>query len=127
MGVFPDLFGRFEELVVGCVVVVFTVVSCVRTANARARLVGSAAMVLHEVLTISEYHQVPASIVDKDADPTMHHIPADVIVIFPCLRRLDRKCEVAAAASRAILTQNFSWPEIFSAYSSFHRAALGDV
>lgn len=55
-GVLPNLFGRFKQLVVTCVIIVFTIDDRVRAADVGPILVGPTLVVDGQVFAVSMYH-----------------------------------------------------------------------
>lgn len=89
VGVFPDLFRRLEQAVVGAVVVVFAVVGRVSPTDLGAVFIIAAAVIGENVFAVSVDHQEPDIFIDENGTVAMHDVPPHVIVIFPAGRRFD--------------------------------------
>lgn len=107
-GVFPQLIGRLEELVVAPVVVVFAIIRRISSTDLRSREVDSATIVGHQILTIAENQEKPRSTIDKNRRSPVHDVPPHVVEVLPCRWSFDGECEIAATASRTIRAQHFA-------------------
>ena len=116
MSVLPKLLGRFEELVIDTIVVVLAFVRCVCATDLRTSVVCTASMIFLEMFAVTRDQQIPGFTVDEDGERAVHQVPANVIKLFPRLRRINPHCEVAAASSRAVTAQHFAGFEIFSSH-----------
>lgn len=114
LGVFEDLFGDLEELVVEERIVVFADLRTVVTADLRTVLVDTTAVVCLQVPAVGEDLQVPRPFVNEDYDAAVDHVPVDVFEVLPFGRSFDWQCEVAAAVSGAMLAENFAFRQIFA-------------
>ena len=121
VSVLPDLFRSLKQTIMGRIIVVFTVLRGVVPADLRASLIGSAVVVRLQVLAICQHHDVPRLFVNEHAHISVHHVPPDVIKVFPRFRSLNRKCEIATTPPRAVGTKDFTRFEVFSLDACFRR------
>src|SRR5579872_1906365 len=108
LGVFPELFGRFEQPLVQPFVVVFAIVRAVAPADLRTVVVLGAAMIALQVLAVCIDAEVPGAVVDIDADAPVHHEPPQVVEVFAGGGGVNGNREISAAEGRAVRAQHFS-------------------
>ena len=120
MSVLPQLFGGLEVLIIDPVFVILTVVGCVDSTNLRPSFISAAALIREKVLAVCDDHQKPASVVDKDADWSMHHIPSHVVKVVPLRGRIDSECKVSTAFCSTIAAENLNFLKVLSTNSGWH-------
>gem|GEM_PF-117706 len=113
-GVFPELFGGFEVLVIDAVIVVLAFIRGVGSTDVRSSLVDAAAIVGLNVFAVSGHHQEPVFAVNKDGKGAMEHVPADVVELLSGGGSIDLHGEVSAAAGSAVAAENFAWGQVFA-------------
>ena len=113
--VFVELLGGFEVLLIGPGVVVFAVLRGVLTANLRPGVVNAAQIVRLQMPAGSVDQQIPGAVIHEDRRLLVQQIPADVVVFFPRLRRINGEREVPAALGGAVVAQAFPRPQILAA------------
>ena len=107
-GVFFDLFGYLEILVIHPQVFIFALFGRVIPADVRPCFVCHAAVVLAEQLALVMDEQEPGIALDEHGRPFVEQKPADKLELAPVLRRVDREREITATLARAVRTKHFA-------------------
>lgn len=121
-GILPELFGRLEKFVVAGVVFVFTIVGGIVATDCRPIFVHTAAVIFLQVFAVPKHHQKPRAVFDENRHASMHHVPADVLIIVHCLGRIDGQRKIPTALGRAVVAQDFTRLQVFTAnFWFYHR------
>lgn len=115
VGVFFDLLGALEETVITGVVVEFAVVGRITAANRGAVGVDSAAIVVVDVVALVVNQQIPTVVIHKDRNIPMEHVPAEIVVVLPVNRSVDRESKVSTALGGAVITEHLTRCQILAA------------
>lgn len=108
LGVFPNLFRTFEELVVTRVIIIFAVVRAILPTDRRTVFVNVAQRVRCQVLAVSVDQQVPRIVLDENCTVSVQQIPPQMLEVFNLCGRVDGKREIAATLGRTMLAEHFA-------------------
>ncbi len=124
-GVFPELFGGLEVLVIDAVIVIFAFVSGVCAADIGASFVDAAAVIRLDMFAVSGDDEEPGFAVHEDGEGSVEHVPANVVELLSGGGGIDLHGEIAAAASGAVAAENFAGGQVFPGHGyGGHRGFL---
>ncbi len=106
LGIFGDLLGGLEVLVVHPIVLVLAVVRRVFAAHLWPSGVNPAAVVLLQVLALGVDQQVPGAVLRERRRGIVQQKPADVFKVLQLIRFVDRQRKISATLGRAMVAQH---------------------
>lgn len=112
VSVLPHLFGCFEQLLVRRVLVKFAFISGIVATDLRPGFIGPTEIVRQQVFAVGMHHQIPAAIIDEHGHTAVHHVPADVVKVFPVSGFVHRQGKVPTAFCGAVFTEYLAGFEI---------------
>jgi hypothetical protein len=119
--VFQLPVGFEMQLVAVIVSGLFAVIGIISPADIRPQDIIGTGMVLGQMPAGSEHIEIPVTLLNKDFSLFMAEKPSYIVIVFPCLGRINRQRKIPAAQPGALMAQDTLFLSWFSTFSLTHN------